>query len=97
MMALLNGAYQFSLLTWSPYPGVSTMLSLSLTPLSTMAIKSEQSAKKATVRVCIKYVAGCATRQLKPFHEDGESADIRTGIDTFFSLFCLIFFSSKRL
>lgn len=32
-------AYQFSLLTWSPYPGVSTMLSLSLTPLSTTAIK----------------------------------------------------------
>ena len=29
--------YQFSLLTWSPYPGVSTMLSFSLTPFSTTA------------------------------------------------------------
>ena len=28
--------HQFSLLIWSPYPGVSTMFSLSLTPFSTM-------------------------------------------------------------
>jgi len=34
-------AYQFSLLTWSPYPGVSTMLSLSLTPFSITATKQK--------------------------------------------------------
>lgn len=67
------------------------MLSLSLTPLSTMAIKVNKARKKATVRVCIKYVGGCATRQLKPIHEDGESADITTGIANFFLCFVVVF------
>lgn len=37
-VALLTKAYHRSLLTWSPYPGVSTMLSLKRTPFSSMTI-----------------------------------------------------------
>lgn len=37
-----NQTNQLSLLTWSPYPGVSTMFSLSLTPFSTITVEMNQ-------------------------------------------------------
>lgn len=38
-LVLREATYQFSLLTWSPYPGVSTMFNLSLTPFSTITVR----------------------------------------------------------
>lgn len=40
---LIANAYHRSLLTWSPYPGVSTMLSLKRTPFSSMTIMTASS------------------------------------------------------
>lgn len=37
-----GSTYHLSLLTWSPYPGVSTMFNLRRTPFSSMTIKHDQ-------------------------------------------------------
>lgn len=53
-------SHQFSLFTWSPYPGVSTMFNRNFTPFSTMTIKvlrliENGGVKKRTMRNCLDF------------------------------------------
>lgn len=42
-MLLIRATHQFSLLIWSPYPGVSTMFKRSLTPFSVITSRTVSS------------------------------------------------------